>query len=256
MRFFLFTFLSLFLLAGPLYSEYPYNPVVEREVWDKLAPYFIPEEHEAAQALDKIFLSTDRRVTKNLANLKRAGFRLVTFGKYTKTTIVSHHKIPGYLFKIYTDEEGPGNGNSRCLARVVGASLVAEVIEKNHSEEFFKVPKKWIYPIPNGTNHKKCQFLVVAEKMDIYDSKKNKKMWKDEDLVTCEFLERFFLVIKEAGLGDSLYINNIPFCHDKKVAFIDTEWYNWDKIHWEWLRNRLPASRVDFWNSYVSENEK
>ena len=90
-----------------------------------------------------------------------------------------------------------------------------------------KVPHKWIYPLPADPSPKEKEgiyrknFILVTEEMDILSRKKNRKAYNKR--ITKKHLIALYTLINECGLLDSVYADNVPFCKDGKMAFIDTE---------------------------------
>jgi hypothetical protein len=57
--------------------------------------------------------------------------------------------------------------------------------------------------------------------MDILSVHGNKKAWKKK--MNRQLLDALYTIIMENLLLDSVYADNIPFCKDGRIAFLDTE---------------------------------
>lgn len=204
-------------------SPYERNTQVVDYVWNALQPYFVPEYSEEKAALDTIF--AERGVLKSLRSLSKAGFHLITNPK-SKIIVLSHPYLEGYLVKAYLESEDIPEWDC-WLRRARGARIVREAISRHGYEHILKVPRKWVYPLPEnpspvkeGTFRK--YFVLLVEKMDILDDKKNRKAFKKQ--MTREILGALYTLLMENLMIDSVYADNIPFCKDGKIAFVDTEY--------------------------------
>ena len=110
-----------------------------------------------------------------------------------------------------------------------GGSVSLKCIAAHHYESIFKVPKKWIYLLPDEPSpphhYLRKVFILVEEDMDLYDDKTNEKRWGSR-WVTEDLLEALFTLTTELGLADCTKPKNCPFSMDGKVAFIDTQTFN------------------------------
>lgn len=210
------------------------------DVWAAVEPYLLPEDHPIKPILDSIFNSTD--VTLSISNLKKAGFRNTTPGKYSKTIVATHPRIKNYLIKMYVDRQVGIEDWSHWKHRVQGANAIREAIEAHGYQNIFTVPHKWIYPLPSqhapppGTQRK--QFVLVVEDMDILSSKDNLAKWKSRSL-SKHRLDALYILLTELGLWDSVYAFNIPFTKSGKIAFIDTEFHHGWPVHISRLKQYL-----------------
>ena len=136
--------------------------------------------------------------------------------------VAKHPFLPNYVIKAYLDTHNEIDEEWKFLVdRIIGARIIQESIDDNHYNHLMKVPKKWIYALPNPGRRK---YVLVAENMNLLSPAKNadsylKKMNKER-------LGALFVLLKENLLIDSIYIYNIPFCTDGKIAFIDTEHFH------------------------------
>ncbi len=107
-------------------------------------------------------------------------------------------------------------------------------------------------PPPPGSERK--HLILVVEKLDILDAVTNEKAWRHSSMATEERLRALYHMISELGLYDSVYIDNIPFCYDDRIAFIDTEHFYLWPVHYRRLLHRLSGKRQIFWNQLIDWN--
>lgn len=241
----IFLFAILFLTTA-----YTKPAGVPQHVWDATAPYFLPETHPMKPKLDEIF--SKARVTQNLDTLKKAKFKFKKRAKADNIIIAKHPKLKGVLLKLYTDAQSNLADWPMWVQRINGANHIRSIIA-NHNYKTFVVPKKWIYPLPAnpapapGPNPK--YFVLVVEDMRLVDSLTNENMWKSSQFVYEGVLSALYTIMQEGGLLDSIYIDNIPFNKDYKIAFIDTEHYDKRPVPYSRLTKWLPSSKQAYWTS-------
>lgn len=209
----------------PLYTPAPH---IHPHVWAYVQPYLLPENHPAKYKLDRIFTRT--RATLNAASLQQAGFNNNVAGLYSGAVVTTHPKIKGYFIKLFTDDCPQRLDWKQWTTRIQGAQSIKKAIVQKGYHKMFKVPQKWIYPLPPEPSpplgHHRHDFILIAEEMDILPTRENYSRWRKK--MTPKLLEAFYTLVKEEGLSDSVYAFNLPFCYDGKLAFIDTE------HHHEW----------------------
>ncbi len=256
MRYYLLIFLFLFVCPfqgkaaeSPRY-EYTKNPYISDKVWETVKPYFLPSNHRIKQDLDLIFAS---RPTANSKRLKKAGFSRPHHRPQSKMVVSRHKALPGYLLKLFTDDQDLID-YTLMIHRIKGAHSVSRSIKQHGYEKFFKVPKKWIYPLPAETAHKRGQnFIIVVEDAKILDRKQNYKKWRGPEM-TEELATAIFTVLKENGLRDTIHPFNLPFCRDGKMAFIDTEYHHSYPVQFHRMTRHLPTGLRPFWQRLIAEN--
>lgn len=205
----------------------------------------IPDDNNVKKWLDKTFLG--RKYPKSKKEFMKMGFRNFTRPGSKGVLVFKHRGCRGYLFKLYSNKNGSIDELRVLKNRIKGAEAIRQYIKINGYQEFFKVPNKWLYQL-EASSH----FILVVEDMKILNRDKNWNKWKS-DFVTEKFLTALASTLKELGLIDSMYIDNIPFCKDGKVAFIDTEHYHGDSpVRLELLTPRLPKKLQPFWESLKS----
>ncbi|NGX42789.1 MAG: hypothetical protein K940chlam7_01077 [Chlamydiae bacterium] len=237
-------------------SAYQENPYVDPEIWDDLSPYFLPEDHPIKEMLDDIF-SNKKRVIQSKKSLKKAKFKIIREGKYRHPYVVSHPRLEGYLLKLYTDAQEYANKKEiRSVCRIFGAQLMQEALDRYGYNSLFKVPKKWIYPLPAEPSppdkKKYCRrnFVLVVEDMEILNKEKNYDMWKST-AITTEKLDALYIIVNELGLCDSIVAFNIPFSSDGKIAFIDTEYFHRWPIKFYRLDHYLSLEMRGYWKQLI-----
>lgn len=200
------------------------NPYIELHVWEKLTPFFLPDDHPAKADLDSIFST---RVSLTSATLEAAGFNKPRQRPHSHLVSSKHPRLKGYLVKLYTDDYPEVDEWKYLLRRIRGVLAVKSSIKKHGYEHIMKVPKKWIYPLPLEPSPPKGyfrkHFALIVEDMNIMSSVDNKALWKGPEM-TKERMDAIYTVLDEVGLCDCVHAFNIPFCKDDmKIAFIDTE---------------------------------
>jgi hypothetical protein len=232
--------------------EYKYepSPYVDPQVWHNVSQYFLPSNHPIKSRLDEIFSKT--RVTLNPQTILEAGFERNNARHFSKTVVSKHPALNGYLVKMFTDEQDLEDYIPLCH-RIVGAECVKAVIKVHHFEKFFKVPQKWIYPLPIEPSppegyHRK-NFILVVEDMDIHHKQKNALSWKKKILP--DRADAIYTVIQAVGLADSIYPFNLPFCRDGKQAFIDTEHHHKWPIHFDLMLPFFSTRMEHYWRIIV-----
>lgn len=241
----------LFTFQTELFSQdYVRNPYVDEAVWESLKPYFVPSDLPLKKKLDAIFLKNER-VSESHASLVRAGFQ-ATEVQGIRVLVVKHPDMPGYVFKVLTDEQDSRPDTTSWLSRVQGADKIRSAIVKYGYQKYFKVPRKWIYPLPAEPSPHEIReggrknFILIAEDMEPYPREKNLKKWAE--LKDKKLLDALCKVVLETGAADSTKENNIPWCQGGLIAFVDTE-HTGDpnKIRWYRLGKILNKKMKDYW---------
>lgn len=246
MRKLLLFFLILFVSPLEASDDYPRNPHVSDVVWETAKPYFLPFNHPIKPKLDKIFAS---RPTLNEHTLKRAGFKKTHPRPQSKLVVTTHKHLPGYWLKFFLDDQKGVVDYTHLIHRIKGARSIQKTIERRGYKHLFKVPKKWIYPLPAEpsppSGHRK-NFILVAEDMNVLSRKKNNSKWKSSAM-TKELATAIYIVLKQNGLRDTIYPFNLPFSTDGKLAFIDTEYHHAGPVHFERMIRHFPSRLRVFW---------
>ncbi len=223
---------------------------VDEETWKKLSPYFLPSNRLRLK-LDRIF--SNERVSLNQQTLKNAGFRRLCTGQWNKITVVKHPKLKGYLLKLITDETNDVSDWAYCLERIRGAQAIREAVTKYGYGSLFKVPRKWIYPLPAEPSpplgYFRKNFLLVVEDMKILTQERNEALWQSSEL-TVEHLEAIYTIMNEVGLADIVAFN-LPFTKKGKLVFIDTEKHHIWPVDFTLLRRFLSPEMQQYWDQLI-----
>lgn len=236
--------------------SYPYNPAVPRETWEQLKPFFLPFDHPIKKNLDKIFSS---RVTLNKETFVDAGFD--TNGpKHPENLIVGTHPLlRGYVLKVYLDVQNM-NECDNFYRRITGARSIQKSITAHGYQHLFKVPQKWIYPLPKNTippNNPELypkHFILVAEDMHILSHHRNGKCFKKK--ITPEILDALYTVITELGLIDSVFKGNIPFNEAGQLNFIDTEHHHKWPIKYYQVHRFINQKMQQHWQQLIDSGDQ
>lgn len=213
-------------------------------IWEEVSPYLIPEHHQAKQALDSIF--SKGNCLKDGVELFKAGFRFHSNKNPLKVIVAEHPKLKGYLIKLFLENQPAGCEWPHWIKRIKGSRLIRDAVQDKQYQNHFKVPQKWIYFLPyKAENPTGRLFILVVEDMRIHTREKNKMFWKNK--VTYEQIYMLWDIIATCGLYDSVFIDNIPYCHDKLIAFLDTEHFLKWPIPYRRLNKRLKGGKKEVW---------
>lgn len=245
-------FLFLFLSTGSLYLEATSpNPYVKDKIWDQVEPFLMPDDHPAKAKLDEIFSKS--RVTTSIKTMEKAGFQNVVPQKFTHIIVTSHPELEGYIIKVYLDAHRYYRNLPEYhyyILRATGSRMIQALLDENGWNDQFKVPKKWIYPLPSEPSPPdqliRKNFVLVEENMDIFDNAANRKCW-GSDLVTREVIERFYFIVTELGLSDCAKPMNAPFSKDGRIAFVDTQTFNSWPVSYDKLTPFLSDDIKSYW---------
>lgn len=246
------------LHAGKIHPETtkPYDHTwIDEQTWKTAAPHIIPDEHPAKRTLDKIF-EKSRAIASEEAMLK-AGFQILPMIDKRKI-VAMHPALSGYLVKTYLDCHHLARSDWKIwLHRVVGAKSVQACLDRHDFNDIMKVPQKWLYPLPAKPKPDldpglRREFMLVVEDMHPLKEIKNKQKYKR---ITREQLDALYTVLKENLLHDSIYIHNIPFCKDGKIAFLDLEHHNSTsrRVRYERLTKNFSKELQGYWEQLINQ---
>ncbi len=217
--------LCLLFCSNILFSEYPLNPYVTQEVREAVTPFFLPENHPIKKKLDSIFYN--KRVTANLESIREAGFE-PTEVQGVVCLALKHKECKGYVFKVLPDDRKTRVDWECWVRRVKGSKRLRRAILEFGYDKYFKVAKKWIYPLPAEPSpsaefppEERKNYILVVENLDPIARKKNWSTWRknsDENIY-----KKLIDIVTATGAGDCVRPNNIPWCHDGRIALVDTE---------------------------------
>lgn len=249
---FLFIFLSSQGYSAQL-PPYQRNSI-DSASWEVAKPFLFPENHPIKVKLDSIFSKT--RATTSIETFKKAGFKHLPLRKWDNVIVAWHSKLKGHLVKAYLDDQIGIPDLETLIQRIHGAEKIRTAINEFGYQKMFKVPRKWLYPLPDqpeslpGLQRKK--FIIVEEDMSLVDSYDNEQLWKNS--VNKKTLAALFHLLETLGLKDSVYITNIPFSTDGRVAFIDTEHYNKWPVDHNKLLHFLSKKKQKYWNDLIRDS--
>jgi len=224
-------------------------PHISQEVWNDCSEYFIPFNHPAKKTLDEIFGAIPRAIHSS-KSLRKAGFKNTKPGEWSGTIIAKHKKLKGYLVKLFTDDQTSYVDWEKLMQRARGARSAQATIHANGWDSLFKVPQKWIYPLPEASAQQK-NFILLVEDMHLVSEVDNLLKWKNETLPE-KTLKAIYQLLDLEGLNDSVYAFNLPFAKDGRIALIDTEYHhNWP-IPYQRLCQYLSKKNSQYWVSLTS----
>lgn len=241
---------SLIRSVEPINSKKKYEkPDLPEEVWEEVRVYLLPDNHPAWPKLNRIFCRA--RVTQSPEHFKRAGFRRWQPGRWSRVSASSHPEIPEYFIKAYCDVElGIIYDWRKWIHRIKGAETIRRCIEANDMHQDFKVPNKWIYPLPKnpsppkGAKYIRKNFILVCENMGILEHRDNEHKYKH---ISADRMLGLYKILQICGLYDSVYVFNMPFCKDGKIAIIDTEYHHRWPVPFDKLTKYFPKELQSYW---------
>jgi hypothetical protein len=254
----LFCFLPLILFGKNKESKRIEPP---REAWEQVAPYLMSDTHPLKQTLDDLFSQT--RIIRDRESLLKAGFENPKPQPVTGVVVTRHPQMPGYVFKIYTDDRMTYYRNqpeyTTWMRRARGAALVRHEIARQGWQAYFKAPIKWIYALPPkpkaSPGHLQKNFILVEEDMEILPNRESKKKWQD-GTITPKHLRMLFHLLTTLGMADSCKYSNIPVCKDGRIAFVDTQSNLRWPLHYSILDRVLSKELSAVLHELMEENNK
>lgn len=234
-------------------------PKVDEEIWEEVRPYLLPENHPAWPKLNRVFCAA--RVTQSTDTFRKAGFRRWNPGRWSRVSASSHPEFPEYFIKAYCDTElGILYDWRKWIHRIKGAEMIRHCIKENKLQADFKVPHKWIYPLPKhpapkkGPQYLRKNFILVCENVGILEHSANQDKYKHH--FTQKLMNGLYIILQVCGLYDSVYIFNMPFCKDGKIAFIDTEYHHKWPVPFSKLTKYFPKNLQSYWKQITHEGGK
>ncbi len=215
--------LQIFCVAN-LLCAFQANPYVHEEYWSSINHYLLPQDHPIKPLLDAIFSAS--RATATESTLLEAGFEIIAHMPRSFVIVARHPAIPGYVFKLYLDEELRCKDNIPnyvwLTRRCVGAERIRNLI-KDKKLRYFEVPDKWLYlfPLelePYGSNPQ--PLLLIATDMELQSDAVTQYAWRS--MIKKKHLRELYAVLKR-GYGSTGLDGNVPFTKHQKFAFTDTE---------------------------------
>lgn len=237
-------------------KPYEKGPYISDEAWEAAKPYLLAENHPIRPKLDRIF--SKRRVMYSSGSFKASGFKRSHQGRVSHILASGHPHLEGFFVKGFPDTDlAITNDWKKLIHRIVGANCVRECIANHGWEKKFKVPQKWLYPLPSEPSPPESSkvlrktFVLIAEDMRILEHEKNNKLYKHKmDKKTIDML---FTILQEVGLYDSVYPFNVPFCKDGRLAFIDTEHHHRWPVAFHRFTKYFSKSAAQYWEKLIKE---
>lgn len=234
------------------------RPDVEESIWAEVRPYLLPPNHPAWAKLNRVFCKS--RVTQSPDHFKSAGFKRWRPGRWSRVSASSHPEFVEYFIKAYCDVEmGILYDWRKWIHRIQGAETIRKCIKDYDLEKSFKVPHKWIYPLPknpappNSSRLLRKNFILVCENMRIEEHESNEKKYKKMDK---ERMRGLYIVLQVCGLYDSVYCFNIPFCKDGRIAVIDTEYHHKWPVPFQKLKKSFSKKGQSYWEQLTFKGGK
>ncbi len=228
-----------------------------QNILKEVSPYLLPNEDPLKAKLDRIFSKS--RVLLNIATMKNAGFINPKPRKFTHIVVTSHPKLRGYIVKAYLDAQLKNQDQPEhhiWISRIRGAEAIRQEIAKHQWEGIFKVPKKWIYAVPQTPNaspeYRQKHFILVEEDMGLLSSMKNKRLWKN---VSPDILNKVFIILETLGLRDCAKPDNIPFSEDGRIAFVDTQTFSQWPVSYKKLTPYLSIENRAHWKDLIKTSK-
>lgn len=236
-----------------LYPNFDGNVFITDEMQKRIRPHLMPLDHPLKPVLDNIF---SIRVTQNVKTFINAGFHILFDQETSFVKVASHPKAPGYLFKVYLDDEIRQKSNKPgwhwLCNRCEGAEKIRKYIKKNHIKHF-AVPDKWLYPLnyPNPNSISPQPVILVVQDMNITNRSGTLHAWQTK--VTKRHLDELYGILKK-GMGSQHLTINVPYSHSTgKFAFIDTE-YPKRKFSMKRVPNYLSPDMQKYWLKLMRRN--
>lgn len=216
-------------------------PYIAESVWEAVSPFLLPDEHNLKSRLDELFSSP---ITGSKAELESRGFFRFGENHTSGIQVMAHKKLKQWLIKIYTEDhpESP-HAWQKYVHRCIGARTADRSIKTRGYEKHFAVPKKYIYTLPYPSSG---PFLLVVERLPVYNHSDNKKIWRS-GVVSKKLLKEFYEVLNDAGLADCCMIDNAAWGTNHKINLIDTEHHHmWPPAYYK-LTRYLPSKLQPYW---------
>ncbi|MFV0339981.1 MAG: hypothetical protein ACK5MA_05020 [Parachlamydiaceae bacterium] len=234
--------------SGPIVAAYPNYTTDE---WLQIAPYLLPNTHPVKPKLEKMFRK--KRYISTIDTLKDGDFTVKGPGS-GRTLVAKHKKLPDVLIKIFPDDE-PIDELKQFMRRITGAQVAREIIAKYQLEWLFKVPRKWIYILPQepkATGPYPKSLILIVEDMEILQKTDNYPKWKSSSM-TKKKLDAVYILLQEGGFNDLALAFNLPFCKDGLLAVVDTEDYHKWPIPFNRLNKYLSDSMIKYWEELIAK---
>lgn len=227
---------------------------ISPSIWALVEPHFLPEKHPLKDQVDQLFQRG--RLIVNKESLEEAGFTNIRVRGIDNIFALRHVDVKGVMIKTYLDIQPRVDDWTPWLRRISGANHIRACIKNLGYEDLFVVPHKWIYPLPANfappplPDFVRKNFVLITQEIPILDRAANDKAYKTQ--VTKKILDALYNVLTQAGLNDSIYIHNIPFTKDGKIAIIDTEHFGKPQVMYEKLTYKFSPAMQEYWEKLIA----
>lgn len=216
-------------------------------------PFLIPLDHPAKPVLDMIFQSA--RVVDSWNGLTVAGFEVLFSQETSYVKVVRHPLLPGYLLKLYLDDETRIKqgvpGWQWLVKRCEGVARVRKMIKKQKMS-YFKAPRKWLYVLPSAfptPGPIRQPFVLLVTDMNLVSREETRMAWKT--VPNKALLDELYYILSH-GSGSRFLTGNIPYTRSGKFALIDTE-YPKRKISMEKATEYLSPEMQIYWRKLIAD---
>jgi len=203
----------------------------------------LPKNHFLQSRLSNLFNDPD--MFESPEHLRENGFEVID-RLDRRLMVASHPKLKNYLIKKFLNEVPRKRQLRNYLSRINGAENLRHFIKLNKLQ-YIVTPKKWLYRLPiqfSNPKNGKYNYILIVEKMDICSSEDefNEEIANRYYNIRFDILRELCIVLyRFRGLDSAL--RNMPFTHQNKIAFIDTEC--WDCQRDGFLERVMPFMSKD-----------
>ena len=185
---------------------------------------------------------------------RAAGFKIVRESPSLKKVIVAKHKAArGYLFKKYRNCVALKDQFQKFTRRLEGASKLGAFIDESQLKHIV-VPRKWLYELPPNFAREMPAYIVIVEEMPVFDRTSGESARRHRHIDFDVLRELCVVFYKCKGLDFT--DKNAPFTKHGQVAFIDTEYVDWQdtrksekarkKRFMKYAKRYLSGKRLEF----------
>lgn len=236
------------------YPNFDGNPLINSAMHRRMKPHLLPQNHPIKPIVDILFSTA---VTENIASFTAAGFQILFDQPTSFVKVCSHPCTPGYLYKIYLDDEvrqkSHRPGWHWLCNRCEGADKIRRFIKKKKIK-YFSVPDKFLYPLAHHNPNSPCPQPVVLIVTDMHIASEHRTLaaWKTK--VTKKHLDELHSILTQAGGGSRFLSGNVPYTHGGKFAFVDTE-YPKRKVNVEKVAAYLSPEMQKYWHKIIKKKK-
>lgn len=176
-------------------------------------------------SLDLKSLFRDKDMFDSADNWSDAGFKIVRESdSETKILVAGHKKADGYLFKKYLNLMPLEDQLERYTRRLEGATKLRALIEQRNLKHIV-VPRKWLYELPRRFTLEMPSYIVIVQEFSIPDRESLESEHSHRRIDSDVLRELCVIWFEFRGLDFTA--KNAPFTKRGQVAFIDTEYLDW-----------------------------